>query len=376
MAQAVRASRLVLAFIGASGVVWLGDPAWADDLSLTTPAYARLAAPISAVVDGLGFRLAIERLGTSAAVNVCVDRHVDPDRVVRLGQAGPTVYKAMENVAKQNGCLVTVFDEVVLIGRPEWLAATVGQLHQIEAVNRATTRADIDWPELTTPAEALSMVLQTDLSSTLSSEIPHDLWPATTWRQLSRPIAAALVLAQLDRQMTTPTLWQRPDALTLVRLKPPVASITRVYKPFKKDENAAKGLLRKLQTAGRSADRQSIARMTQQGIELEGRVVAHIQATSAWFAAAHQSGTIKVSSGEAKYTLKMTNQPADQALGQFAATAGKRIVIEPSAADACRQRVSLEVVDQTLREIAIEVARQIDVTLVWTESETVTVRAK
>ena len=106
-------------------IVTFPSVAKSDNFSQRDPFFAKLAAPMTSVVDGKSFRDAIQGIADQAELNLCLDRRVDPTTPVNLGEpAQPTVYAAIEKVAAQRDCVVMPVAGVLLVGREEWVDRT------------------------------------------------------------------------------------------------------------------------------------------------------------------------------------------------------------------------------------------------------------
>ncbi|KAA1257794.1 hypothetical protein LF1_02840 [Rubripirellula obstinata] len=157
---------------------------------------------MTSIVDGRSFREGITRIADSVSVNVWIDRHVDPSRVIDSGQLGPTAYMALKKLASDHGCVVMPIRSVVLVGRKDWvdfMATALGKASRGKPV-------DISWPMLTTPDQALAIVAKADPATieVVDSTMEHDLWPAVDWKEIESSVAARLILFQMVKRNGLP----------------------------------------------------------------------------------------------------------------------------------------------------------------------------
>lgn len=181
----------------------------------------RLKESHSGLVDGQSLRQAIEMVAKGQGqpqhhINTWLDRKVDPDVPVSPITLGPTRYASLCSIAETARCVCYPIDNCVLIGRPAWVAQLSRQLYLgSENSSRSTgqdrSRIDLQWPMLTTPTEALQMVsghlgkttrttprrsADSILPAPPTVQLPHDLWPAVDWRDISPRLAQRLIVGQ------------------------------------------------------------------------------------------------------------------------------------------------------------------------------------
>lgn len=319
----------------------------ADDFSVQDRFCASLSSPMSSVVEGKPFRIALTGLAHQAGLNIWVDRRVDPSSPVSANLVGLTVYSAIEKLAAERDCVVMPVSRVVLVGRQGWVDQTANAILSLKLGAREEP-ADIAWDDLTTPAEA--MVIAAGGAVDVEPTLPHDLWPATDWKQIDRRVAIALVLSQFDR------VPQSTPSLTRIRSAPATnsGSVTRRYALAK-----ANAVIRRTM---QDRDRRSRFRQQQDWLEATGNVAAHREAVQAHF---QRLKVAAVNPASDTFTLKKTKATAENLLMKFAQTAGKRCVIEETAREACKQVVSIEGTDLTLEKLVEMVADRVGVTVIW-----------
>lgn len=324
-----------------------GDPAFADDFSRDTRFFKQLTTPMNSILDGRSFRSGLEKIAAQVGLNLWIDRHVDPDLLIQTGPIGPTVYAAIDDLAKSQGCTVMPVANVVLVGREIWVQRTASTLI---AIPESTRRGSINvsWQDLTTPSEALQKVNASgtnDRNPKSESDLPHDLWPAVSWQNISRSVAVALILAQFDPG-STPGESSPADS----------AVLTRRYSQNAIDQTR---LLKSMATA----DPSSRVRASGPWLIANGDFAAHHSAVDTILRqTANSSGP---DPDRDTFTLKKMTTSAENALRQLAQTAGKTCVIEERARAACQKMISIEGRDVTLRQLIDRVARQAGVVASW-----------
>lgn len=327
----------------------------ADDQDTLWP---RLATKRSALIDGQGYRDAIESIARAAEVNIWLDRRVDPTLPVPAGPVGPTTFAALRQLAALSDCAVMPIANVVLIGRTEWVDQTAAAVAALDLdTNRSAAIADLSWTEVTTPAEALRIAVGTDVE--VEPPLPHDLWPAVNWRQVDRRVAVTLILAQFDRRP------ESTSALARLRTVPatPQGEFTRRY-----ELPTEAGVFR---TAFTAADGRSKIGPADRALIATGPIAAHRLAIHAWFDA---TATAPLDPDRARFTIQQLQSTAATAFQQLAALAGRQCQIEPEAVAACRRQISLQGNDLTLRELTEQVARAVGVVVRW-QPQTIVVSA-
>jgi hypothetical protein len=355
-----RFQRFVAACITATAlavlIAGLLPSAAADDFSERDPIFSKLAAPMTSIVDGMPFREGLNRIAEQAEVNLWIDRQVDPTApIVAAGPVGPTVFAAIQKLADQRSCAVMPVANVLLVGRPEWVDQTAASLLMLE-LTETEKLADVSWDDLVTPSEAIAQAASEfaavgGAAVKVDPRLPHDLWPATTWKQIDRRVAVTLVLAQFGR---------KPQSTTNISTFKSVAAsgagrFTRRYSQGK--ANAA------IRDAMNDADSSSRVRSIKGWIQGTGSIAAHRAAVAAIF-----DGLAVANAPDPDvdtFTLKKLTTTAENAFIQLARSAQKTCVIEPAAIGFCKKTISIEGEDVTLRTLIKMVADQAGVVAEW-----------
>lgn len=180
----------------------------ANPLSLKDKFAQRLTEPHSGLVDGQSLRQAIQMVAKVQSqpkryINTWLDRKVDPDALVSPVELGPTRYASLCGIAESAGCVCYPVDNCILIGRPTWVAELSRQFYldpddPSQITRRDQMLIDIQWPMLTTPTEALERARGhfTAATAPVPKQLPHDLWPAVEWRDISPRVAQRLIVGQ------------------------------------------------------------------------------------------------------------------------------------------------------------------------------------
>jgi hypothetical protein len=168
---------------------------FADEFSERDPIFAKLSAPMKAIADGKSFRSAIEDIAKQADINIWIDRQVDPTAPVFAGPLGPSVFAAIAGIAQQRDCVITPVENVLLVGRQDWVDQTSAQI--INASKTPSPKIDVSWDAGTSANEATAIIAGKPIQ--VAPAFPHDIWPAVAWKNVSQVVAFSLVLAQFDR---------------------------------------------------------------------------------------------------------------------------------------------------------------------------------
>ncbi|MGB7329007.1 MAG: hypothetical protein WBD31_29270 [Rubripirellula sp.] len=351
-----------------------GEPYRASELSLRDPSAARLAAPMQGIVDGLKRRDALLRLAAGADVNLWVCRSVDPSVTVKTGPVGPTTFAAIQQIAAAANCQVQYLAGVVIIGPEDWVDTVTIELVQsaMKSSKRSLDLADIEWPRLATPTEALAATMSSDTSpkrpasSSSDNTLPHDLWPAVQWKQIDRSVAETLVRHQFNSK-PEPTGTNRET-----RSRQPKSETSQ---PFRRRYESPD--LASIRCAVMASDPAARVRPADGGLEVHASATAHRKATQAMLNAvpvakakgrpANQPAATP-QTDEPRFSLKSTTS-ARNALTQLCQAANRTCVIDADAAAKCEQIITIEAVDQTLRALIDMVAEMAGVTATWDDKQ-------
>jgi len=318
-----------------------------DDFSKGNPIYGKLATPMNSVFDGKSFRSALTGIAEQVGLNLCVDRRVDPTSIVKVGSSGPNVYSAMERIAASRDCVLMPVGNVLLVGRPEWVATTTAAVMAIPKTESVDSLVKVAWDDLTTPSTALARAA--GQTTRVSPALPHDLWPKTTWTQVNREVAVTLVLAQFDLQSESP-IGSQPIKTAPIARKP---TYTRRY---------ASSLASAVRPAMTQADSKCRFRMSGKWLQASGGIDAHITAIQSIFSKLKPE---LPDPDKDTFTLKQLRTSAGNALQQLCQVAGRRCEIDVNARQACETIVTVEGKDATLRELIDLIAEQAGVKATW-----------
>lgn len=312
---------------------------------------SRLRAPMVSVIEDGPFRPTLKQIAERAGINLWVDRRIDTTAPVKAGKVGPTVYATLRQLARRRGAEVFPVNNVLLVGRPNWLNRTGVSLLRLSG----DESIDVRWDRLTTPTEALRIASGGISPGPSFDPLPHDLWPAVCWNHLDRATAVTLVLAQFDRRLRKDP---GPGPLRSVG-----SSLANARGRFRRAYNVT-GATTSLERAVGRVD--SDARVTVRGqrVLVEGSVVAHRAAVDTLLSRGVSAGGRKPGNAPT-FTLNLKNKPAGSVLQQLAGAAGKKCRIDDAAATACRRLVSLRATDATLRELAARVAAEVGLEVHW-----------
>ncbi len=325
----------------------------ADDFSHRDSFFRRLSGPMTSIVDGKPFRDGLVGIANQAELNLWVDRVVDPTTPIVAGPLRPTVYAAIQKLAAKRDCVVMPVANVVLVGRPSWVDRTAASILSLKLADNPEP-ADIAWDDLTTPAEAMSRATGNSVAVRVEPELPHDLWPATSWHQIDRRVAVTLILAQFDRRP------ERPQSLSTASLRSLTSIAASDAGTFTRRYLAdAKVGIRDTMS---EADPKSRVRSAEGWLEARGGVAAHRAVADAMLAS---SDAPPPDPNNDTFTLKKMVTTAENALVQLARSARRECVIDDEAREACKREVVIEGKDATLKQLIDMVAQQAGLVAQW-----------
>ncbi len=323
---------------------------------------AKLAAPMTIVVDSAPFRVSLDRVAKTAGVNLWLDRTVDPTADVSPGSVGPSVYECFASIAACQDCVVAAADGVVLVGSQSRVDAVL-----LTLMSRPVTATEpsvlVGWEDLSTPQEALRQALGPNHDLANHILLAHDLWPATTWSHITRSTAVSLVLAQMNMMLSD-------DGRSIRPIESDVVSIDFPYQH--------PGDLAPLRDATRLADSRARFRTGPNGAAFVTATPAgHRALRDAIIRSIGSTPTVKQKGGvrerlqgdRRQFSLKLLNKPAKDVMNFLAQTAGVSLAIDASAEDAVVRLISLEVTDATLMDLIYTVAKLAKVRVVWADDE-------
>lgn len=319
----------------------------------------RLQSPYQAAINDQPLRALLERVATAANFNLWLDRHIDPDQAVRLDAASRTVFETIAEVAEAVEAEAIALGNFVLVGQSDRIGALIGVILGEGQPLLRPAAGEVRWNAGTTPAEALAIAagMPPDAADTLVSraDLPHDLWPAVHWHDVSSPLAVLLVTAQCDL-MPAPGFGQRRP--TLQPLRSP-ASISCSYPAGTSSET--------IRAIAGEVDAQSRLRSLGPGggTRLDASPAAHQAVIRRLLRPASAASSPRLDPDRTRFTLKLRDIPAASVLQQLAAAAGRTLEVHPEAAASTQQRVTLELQDQSLRSLVDAVTQQIGLRAKW-----------
>lgn len=318
----------------------------ADDLTEASPIYGKLATPMNSVFDGKSFRSAISGIAEQIGLNVWVDRRIDPTTIINIESSGSTVYGVIEQIAASRDCVLMPIGNVLLVGRREWVAKLTATI-QTASSRTSSKIIDVAWDDLATPATALNHVIGN--VPEVAEDLPHDLWPKTTWTQIRQDVAITLILAQFDLQFDKSLFPQRI-------VTSPMGNQDRYERRY------SSKLARSVRPAVTAADKNSRVKLSGKWLQTTASFDGHLSGTQAVFAALKPQ---LPDPDKDTFTLKQMRTNARSALQQLCGVAGRRCEIATDARQACEKIVTVEGQDATLRELIELVAKQAGVKATW-----------
>jgi len=285
-------------------------------------------------------------LAYRSEINLWLDREIDPTKLVTTGTEARTLYQAISASARSAGAAVNVVDNVVLVGRDDWVERVAGA---ILATVRGGTKRDISWTELATPTVAAATCV-----TAIRQPLPHDLWPSTDWKRIDGSVALLLVAAQFD-------LMPSNDSSGSYSSLAVPAKLSAVYPAGKHAALMRAEVLR--------ADPKATIKESNSQLLVTGTPAAHRAATSAWLNNAALAHPKILDIDKVQFSLDLKKKPAGQVLAQLAGAAGRVFVIQPDASELCKQSVTLSAKDKTLRSLSESIAQAAGVAITWSDTE-------
>ena len=319
----------------------------ANDNFIESSAFSqRLKGRTNSIVDGKTFRSALERLTSANQLNLWLDRQVNPSAKIETGPVGPNVFLALQKIAASQSCEVMPIGNVVLVGRSAWIDLLTAEILR-SSTSKANQPINVQWEDLTTPAEAISQVLGPSAAQRL--KLPHDHWPATNLRQIQKRTAQILIEGQFN-------LGRIDPRNTVEKPLQPEVKIERTYQLQASTARHAWNDLPKLVP-------DALIKKSASGLLVRTPARGHRLVTQ-WVLSRHES-TAGVDLDNDTFSLNRLSTSAENAFQQLAKTANLECVITPKAETACKRLVTLEGKDVTLRFLIEKIAKEIDVQIEW-----------
>jgi len=345
------------------GFWWRGKTASAGGPLTHSQAFVqRLTVSHTGLVDGRGFREAI-RIAASPAgeltepINVWIDRHVNPNAPVSPGPLGPTRYASLSRIAAAADCVCVPLENCVLIGRADWVAVMLERFFPVdenradrERVQRRVAPIDLQWPDLTTPDEAMQRLRQQLAGQSLgygeTVSLPHDLWPEVSMKRIDPRLMAELIAGQFAAAEPSGKPIRR--SYSFPRNRRVFASLAEV------DSQSV------VQTEG---VRQSVTATPAAHVWLCQQLLAVTDSGGAGEmrgGAAAQAGDLIARLRDDPRTFSMTvrNEPAGRVIQTLVASMNVQCRFDGSAEPRLKQRVSFTAKDQSLWDLLRLIADQ------------------
>ncbi len=307
---------------------------------------ARLTSEFRTAISDKPLRDSLQTIADVLQVNLWLDRAVDPTLPVSSSPQARTGYQSITSIAQSAGLQLTVVGNVLLVGRGPWVEQTAAVILTAPASGKPQ---DIEWPEPTTPTQA---VIACGIEN--QQPLPHDLWPAVHWRNMDTQIAHQLIAAQFNLMpsITTPNAYD-----------PLVVALSKMPLLYPLGTHAAG-----LRAAVAKADKHATVKEANAKLLVVGTAAAHLAAVNAWLGQANAAAQAKLDLDKTQFSLQLENTAAEQVFRQLASTAGLQLVIDPAAVESCHRLVSLNAKDQTLRELCSRIASAVEVSIELTEA--------
>ncbi len=337
------------------------DPAGAQ--SVSTSLERRLAAAHQSRFSGQSLRATLQTLSQATNVDHWLDRRVDPEQKVAVAAAGPTVEGAFASVAESVGLSSLPIDNLVLVGRREWVDRT-GALIMAAAVGAAPGEIEgragaavsmaagappqsIAWPFLTTPAEALQTVAEKMNASADGVDLPHDLWPAFENDAIRPATVLTLIGAEFDQWL------RRVDAAIGAEPMPEHVAVEQAYPA---------AAVEKLRDQLRRVDPEATIQVRQTKADVRGGALVHREIQRSIYRSKQRRRPVAgppPTPSQKRFTINWQNAPADKALASLTGAGGWTLSVQPEAQEAVTRLINLQADELPLDELIQQVARQV-----------------
>ncbi len=342
---AVNSGRNTLAFVAILLLAWVPQAACAT--WKTGEAFHRgLREPITLTWDQAPLRDALMRLADAQSVAIFLDRRVDPETKVTIQLENVALDDAVRQIARQRKLGVGYVGSVIYIG-PARAAARVATLAEMRREDgkqlaeklraRMTKSESMQWERLSEPRWIVrKLCAEAGISLADVNAIPHDLWPAYHFPEMTLYERLTLVLANFG---FTFRIDADTDALELVSI-PRAVAVERVY--------AAKDL---------KSDTDDFASKYPQAImRVRGDQIFVVTTVEDHWAIANELGAGQAAPEPTpltsqRFTLTVKEQPMGWLCEQVGKRVGLNVDFGEQPAAVLEQRVSFAVQKVTLQEL-------------------------
>jgi hypothetical protein len=204
-AVAVISVAVISAWLGCPNLAPAAEPnAFATGSALEE----RLAAPVSVSWSNTPLRQALASLSTSQHLAIVLDRRVDPEQSVQLLLSQEPLRASLARIAEHLHLGYCQLGPIAYLGPPAMAARlrtlAAQHLEEIRPLSVAGSRKllilrDSHWDDLAEPRQLLrELAAEAGVQVVGAEQIPHDLWPAADWPQMTWLDRMTLLLAQFD----------------------------------------------------------------------------------------------------------------------------------------------------------------------------------
>lgn len=305
----------------------------------------RLRQRVTISWDHTPLRDGLMRLADAQSIAIFLDRRADPQAQVSIELDNVVLEDAIRQVARQRQLAVGYVGSVVYVGPPTAAVrvATLAAMREEDGKHleeklrmRLEKLETMRWPRLSEPRWIVrKLCAEADVSLADPDAIPHDLWPAYDFPEMTVYERLTLVLAnfgytfQIDDQQTL-KLMSMPRAVAVERVygsKNLAADIPKLEKQFPQAIIRTQG--RKIVVLSTMEDQWAIARELGAG----------------------QSAPEPTPLASQRFTLTVKDQPMGWLCEQVAKRVGMTVDFSDEATQALEQRVSFKVDKVTLQEL-------------------------
>lgn len=184
-----------------------------------------LLRPLLVNQDYTPLRQVLTRLSEEREIAICLDRRIDPERLVLVEINAPFFDTGIETLAVQSAAGVAVLAETVFVTPPATATTIRTRLalaeQELEGLSKSSPQRRLElsrkiplvWDRLSSPRELLvSFAERFHVTIQNPEEIPHDLWDAGAISHARFTEGALLIACQYARDLQ----WIDPQTVRLV----------------------------------------------------------------------------------------------------------------------------------------------------------------
>ncbi len=315
----------------------------------------QLESPISLIWESRSLREGLDRLSQSHRIAIYLDRRVDPNQQVTCSANDEALESVLRRIARPLGLGVGHVGSVVYIGPPltSVRIATLAQVRNeqiqelpVAARKRLLRRQPTGWAELDNPRLIFTrMATHAGLTVPNVQAIPHDVWRAASFPDLTFAEQATLVLSGFDISFR----WHKNAREIYLSQFPSAVSIERSY-PHANPAEYAKEL--------KSLLPQAFLRVEQDKVVVGSLLEDHWKIEKLRDPRSSDDHLDPTDPKYKRYTLKVTTKPTATLLRQITKVLNLELVVdEKTPRENLEKLISFSVVEATSAEVIQAIAK-------------------